>query len=243
MIKPPKAKKEDEESQGDKAVPGSPNFAAAYRQKIDDFYRSKDKRLDAWCAEHGIDLPTDFRDSNFLRPENLLIKDEHIRERYQRQLFFMLYLEYLLWRAAKAVLDVDLWADEKKQQGRLDRWRLIFPGSKTLYKWARGLLSKEDFTQDSSFVMDMHSGSDESIDLGEDFTKRKDPEHLPPANVLERLGDSVRSIPEFFRGDNSAFGFRVACATMTIGITCFLEASQTFFIEQRLLWAMIMVGE
>ena len=29
---------------------------------------------------------------------------------------------------------------------------------------------------------------------------------------------------------------------MTIGIVCFLESTQTFFLQQRLLWAMIMVA-
>ena len=39
-----------------------------------------------------------------------------------------------------------------------------------------------------------------------------------------------------------AFGFRVACATMSIAISAFLEVSQTFFVAQRLVWAMIMVA-
>jgi hypothetical protein len=39
-----------------------------------------------------------------------------------------------------------------------------------------------------------------------------------------------------------AFGFRVACATLTIGIVAFLESSHVFFQEQRLVWAMIIVA-
>lgn len=39
-----------------------------------------------------------------------------------------------------------------------------------------------------------------------------------------------------------AFGFRVACATLTIGIVAFLKQSQLFFQEQRLVWAMIIVA-
>lgn len=39
-----------------------------------------------------------------------------------------------------------------------------------------------------------------------------------------------------------AFGFRVACATMSIAILAFLQDTQVFFIEQRLVWAMIMVA-
>lgn len=39
-----------------------------------------------------------------------------------------------------------------------------------------------------------------------------------------------------------AFGFRVACATLTVGIVAFLKQSQLFFQEQRLVWAMIIVA-
>jgi hypothetical protein len=39
-----------------------------------------------------------------------------------------------------------------------------------------------------------------------------------------------------------AFGFRVACATLTVGIIAFLESSHLFFQQQRLVWAMIIVA-
>ncbi|KAK0247699.1 hypothetical protein LTS09_017183 [Friedmanniomyces endolithicus] len=88
----------------------------------------------------------------------------------------------------------------------------------------------------------MDSGGSEATYLGEDFMRRKDPEHLPPRNAFERVGESIRKLPRFFRSDESAFGFRVVCATMTIAVTCYLEASQAWFLRQRLLWAMIMVA-
>ena len=44
------------------------------------------------------------------------------------------------------------------------------------------------------------------------------------------------------RSTELGFGFRVACATMSIAILAFLQDTQTFFIEQRLVWAMIMVA-
>jgi uncharacterized membrane protein YccC len=71
---------------------------------------------------------------------------------------------------------------------------------------------------------------------------KKDPEHLPPKNGWERFGDIVRACAKFFRSTESAFGLRAACATMSIGIIAFLHDTQTFFIEQRLVWAMFMVA-
>ncbi|KAK5126657.1 hypothetical protein LTR85_009591 [Meristemomyces frigidus] len=241
LVKPPK-KKGDEESKGDMPLPGSAGFAETYRKKVDDFYHLKEKTLSDWCKEHDIDLPDDFFETTFVKPDQMLIHDEHVRERYQRQLFFMLYLEYLLWRASAAVLDIVLYADKRKQEGALKRSKLIFPGSKSLYKWLRSPFGREDLSNDSHFMADMDSGGAESVFLGAEFARKMDPEHQPPRNTAERIGETIRLIPKFFRSDASAFGFRVVCATMTIGIICFLEATQTFFLQQRLLWAMIMVA-
>ena len=49
-----------------------------------------------------------------------------------RQLFFVLYLEYLLWRTSKSMLDVILYVDKRKQEGAFAKNKLIFPGSKTI---------------------------------------------------------------------------------------------------------------
>lgn len=241
LVKPPK-KKGDEESKGDLPVPGSATFAETYRKKLDDFYQSKEKTLNDWCKEHDIELPDDFFESTFVRPEHMLAHDEHTRERYQRQLFFTLYLEYLLWRAGTAVLDLVVYADKRKQEGALKHSKLIFPGSQSFYKWLKSPFRQEDLSNDSHFMADMDSGGAESVYLGAEFARKKDPEHQSPRNAAERIGETIRLIPQFFRSDASAFGFRVVCATMTIAVVCFLEASQTFFLEQRLLWAMIMVA-
>jgi len=241
LIKPPK-KTPDEESKGDQPMPGSPSFVEMYRRQVDDYYSSKKITLSDWAKRHNIPLPDGFFDSTFVKPEQLLIHDEHKRERYQRQLFFTLYLEYLLWRTSLAVLDLVLWADKKKQDGALKRTKLIFPGSKRLYKWVKAVFSEEDLSSDGHYLAEADAGGSESVYLGEDFMRRRDPEHLPPRNAGERIGDGIRKIPRFFRSDSSAFGLRVVCATMTVAIICYLEASQAWFIRQRLLWAMIMVA-
>ncbi|KAK3069551.1 hypothetical protein LTR53_012019 [Teratosphaeriaceae sp. CCFEE 6253] len=241
LVKPPKTQP-DEEKKGDQPVPGSSTFVEAYRRQVNDYYHSKKITLNEWCKEHGIALPNDFAASSFVKPEQPLIRDENKRHHYQRQLFFMLYLEYELWRTSSAVLDLVLWADKKKQDGALARSKLIFPGSKTLYKWVKAVFSQEDLSSDGHYMPEADAGSTESLYLGEEFLRRKDPEHLPPRNTGERIGDAVRRIPAFFRSDASAFGLRVVCATMTIAIVCYLEASQAWFLRQRLLWAMIMVA-
>jgi hypothetical protein len=60
--------------------------------------------------------------------------------------------------------------------------------------------------------------------------------------VGQHFGNGVRAIPRFLGSTESAFGFRVACATLTIGIVAFLKDTRTFFMEQRLVWAMIIIA-
>lgn len=245
FIQPPKNEKNaDVESKAGEgpAPPGSPGFAEAYKKRLDDFYNSKQRTLQEWCAEHGIDLPDDFFSCSFAQPEKLALADEHVRERDQRNLFFTLYLEYLIWRVGKAVLDLVLWVDKRKQEGAFKRSKVIFPGSRTLYDWLKSVIGREDVSQEDSYTADMDMGISQAVYLGQEFEKRKDPEHEAPRNASERFGEQIRNIPKFFRSDASAFGFRAASATLSVGIVCYLHQTQRFFLENRLLWAMIMVA-
>lgn len=242
LVKPPKKKKDEEATGTDHPAPGSPAFAEWYSEKVKGFHKTQEKTLDKWCKENGIQLPPDFFESTFVRPEKWDCLDEDRREKNQRSLFFTLYLEYLLWRASAAVLDLVLYADKRKQEGAFKHNKLIFPGSKTLYKWVAAVFGNEDQSNDSHFIGEMDAGGSNALYLGADFGKRKDPEHLPPTSTAERIGDKIRKLPRFFRSDESAFGFRVVAATMSIAIVCYLHQSQQFFLKQRLLWAMIMVA-
>ena len=60
--------------------------------------------------------------------------------------------------------------------------------------------------------------------------------------MAERVGETVRLIPKFFRSEASAFGLRVAAATMSVGIVNYLRDTQDFFLTNRLLWAEIMIA-
>ena len=80
------------------------------------------------------------------------------------------------------------------------------------------------------------------IHMGDAYKKRKDPDHLPPTTAWQRFGESLRKITGFLRSDESAFGFRVACATMSIAIIAYLGDTQLWFTRQRVVWAMLMVA-
>lgn len=243
LTKAPKKKSEDEENKAGQAPgPGDAAFAESMKTKIDDFYRSKEVTLTSWCEARGIELPEGFFEESFEQREASKEGRGNVPEDMQRQLSFVLYIEYLLWRAGHATLELVLLADKMKQDGKLKHSKLIFPGSRVLGKWIRSVFGQEDFSAGTSYVTDMEDGARQSVFLGKNFEKRKDPEHLQPTNAAQRIGNVIRLIPAFFRHPGSAFGFRVACATMSLAIVGFLHDSQAFFLKQRLLWSEIMVA-
>ncbi|OQO12602.1 hypothetical protein B0A48_02064 [Cryoendolithus antarcticus] len=239
LVKPPKAKTEDVEGKASQTAPGSPAFAEAFRQKLESFRKSRHVTLERWCHENGHQLPAGFFDQP---TEDAVKEEENVPEDQRRQLFFMLYIEYLLFRAGQATLDLVLFADQTKQDGKLAKSRLILPGGKTMRKWFVAVFTHADSSKGDHLLEDIEDGARDSVYMGQDFERRKDPEHLPPQNAMERFGNHVRGIPAFFRDPASAFGFRVACATMSVAIINYLHASQTFFQRNRLLWSMIMIA-
>lgn len=119
--------------------------------------------------------------------------------------------------------------------------RLILPGQRRLRKWVLGL-GREDITLDTESPDSMEAGTN-NVYMGSGFSLRtKDPEHLPPQTAWQHFGSGLRIIPRFLASTESAFGFRVACATMTVGIVAFLKDTEAFFVEQRLVWAMIIIA-
>lgn len=149
-------------------------------------------------------------------------------------------MEELLHSAGNVVLEFVRYADEKEESGKLSRSRLVIPGSKRLLKWVTGTFKVGDSHGDEH--MGDIDGQNNILQLGEAYKVRKDPEHLPPETSFQSIGDKIRMIPAFLRSSESAYGFRVACATMTIGVVAFLHDTQSFFVKQRLVWAMIMVN-
>lgn len=149
-------------------------------------------------------------------------------------------MEQLLHSAGQMVLDFVQFADEKAESGKLSRTRLIIPGGKRLLKWAASTFRAGDSHEDDH-LGDVHAQNN-TLQLGEAYKYRKDPEHLPPRTTWEKFGDKLRIIPKILRSKECGYGCRVACATMTIAIIAYLRETQVFFVRQRLFWAIIMVN-
>src|SRR5204862_6765213 len=124
----------------------------------------------------------------------------------------------------------------------MEKKRLIRPGWRRMKKWIRSCFNEEDGQANSQNPDHSESGTC-TVYIGDAYKAKRDPEHLPPKNAWQNFGNIIRTIPKFLSSPESAFGLRVALATMTVGIVNFLEPTQTFFVKQRLVWAMIIISK
>jgi hypothetical protein len=130
-------------------------------------------------------------------------------------------MEYLLHASGRAVLDFVKFADASVESGKLSKTRLLVPGAKRMKKWLLSVWSSNDGSQEDGHGLgDINETP--SVFMGESYKVRKDPEHLPPVNAFERVGDAIRVIPGFLRSAESAFGFRVVSRPSHIALTCLI---------------------
>ncbi|KUJ08768.1 uncharacterized protein LY89DRAFT_764104 [Mollisia scopiformis] len=233
LVKKPKvAVRGDVEASAEDNGPGRKGFAKRLETGIEQFLKQREGPLREWCAEKGMDHSTE-RDS---------MKPNHypLHQRHQSQLYLILDLEYSFLMAARAILDLVKFADSKVEDGTMAQNRLILPSWRRIKKWIIASYTREDSN------LDYHSYSTRSgtptVYLHDALQSDQDPEHLPPVTLWERSTEKLRGITHFISSAESAFGFRVAAATMCIMIVVYLRNSQQFFIEQRLVWGSIMVA-
>jgi hypothetical protein len=245
LTKPPKNKNganaTDAEAKGDMIKPGDKGFAAYMKEQHDEFYKDKETTLRHWIERKGIKLREDFFDHTGIQPE----LDNHDiatpQKRNQRQLHIVLYIIFLLHSISGAVLNFVEFADERDQA--VVKSRLITPGKKRFRKWITSAFSaNQDSVHDDETTSAGLDRNTTVVHMGDAYNHRKDPEHLPPSNAFEKFGNGIRATSGFLRSSESSFGFRVACATMCIAIIAYLEPTQIWFIQKRVVWAMIMVA-
>ncbi|MCJ1338840.1 hypothetical protein MMC09_004129 [Bachmanniomyces sp. S44760] len=244
LVPRPKERKGDLEAKAETVNPGEDGFAAYYGSKIETFHEQRRITLDLWCKNKGIDWikPEHDQDQIDWRSDTRLQKTSSERHQMQSELYILLYMEFLMNSAADAVMDLVRYADSMAENGRMTKRRLIYPSGGRLRKWFMGMFHSEDASNTNYDNPDSAEAGSYVIDIGDSLQAAKDPEHLPPKNAWERFGNQVRGLSHALGSSQSAFGFRVACATMSIAIIAFLRQSQVFFTTQRVVWALIMVA-
>lgn len=229
----------DVEARGGETAPGEAEFGRSIEEKLQRFYERKGDTIRYWAKERGLSSNSNGASS---RPGTA---NMDFRWRSQGQLYVLLYLEQLMQATGEAVHELVLFADGKVADGTMSSKRLLVPGLHQMHKWAssvlgrRGEQSRDPTAQESSDVLDQGGIA---VHLGPGFARRRDLEHLPPESAWERFGDGVRALSALLSSEASAFGLRVAFATMTVAVVGFVEATQVFFQQHRLVWAMIVIA-
>lgn len=146
------------------------------------------------------------------------------RQRSQQQLYIALYIVFLLNSVNCAILAFVKFADEKDQA--IAENQFIAPSKRRLKKWITSAFELRDYNREDKITIAGFKQNNTIVYVGESYTSKKDPEHLPPKNAWEKFGNLVRATANFLRSPESSFSFRCACATMSIAIIAFLHQTQ-----------------
>lgn len=222
-LKPsPKKKKGDEEN--GTQVAGDEGFNELLEARVQEFYgtRISDIRNNFSTQEP---LTADSISATIER-ENSPDGFNHTRH---SQLYLVLFMEYLLYKAAQSLLDLARFAEHTKQKGTLDRGRLVYPNYKRLKKW---IFSDE--------------GSDEVVDIGDFGGTRKsgisqivpvkDPEHLPASGSMHKVGTFIALVTGVLSSSDSAWALRVACATIAVALPAFFQVFSSPHLRVRVVF-------
>ncbi|KAJ9254625.1 hypothetical protein DTO207G8_3471 [Paecilomyces variotii] len=222
-----RAQETDEERRGELMRPGTANFLSSYR----DIFSS--------CSvSHQQDHDT--REEQLLhnymqnRPQ-VEHWDHAAPEAYSNTLryFLLLHFQTLLSSLGDELLPLLVFLEDcntKPKRLRLPRASRIV----RLIPWLTAMARSRWRRQENADV-------EEDVKLGSAFYNQRDPDHLPPVNLVQSVGDGIRKISSILRTDHAAYGLRGVCAIMTIAILSFLHDSQAFYFGHQFLWAMFAI--
>ncbi len=126
-------------------------------------------------------------------------------------------------------------------RSRTEPWRavaLCSPNWLQLRKFFARILSSDEAQPDQGQDTLTDSPTVGGImHVGDSFAGRHDPDHLPPTTFMQKLGHAISAAWHVVGCEESIQGLRAACAVMCVAIINFLEPTQQFFIQHRIVWA------
>jgi hypothetical protein len=234
--KPRPAPNDEENTDATQHAPDG-TYGAHLEEALHAFHLHRVQGIQRWCENKGIGLLAAVGDGPSHRCKD---QSDHaiLRQQFKRQhIYLMLYLGYMTCSMGKAILKMVRFADSKVDDQTMTKRRLIIPTYRRLKKFVTYIFKSVD----SENVGYDGENTGTTIYVG-DMLKPKDSEHLPPSNFYQNATDQLRVIPHILGSNSSAFGFRVAVATLSIGVTSYLLQTYAFFIRERVLWALMMVA-
>ncbi len=234
----------DVEKDGDTRRPGQEGYGDYLDQRIKDFRKTRTTELKQWANDRGLNSVFQTTLKNASVPPNLH-KTTSATSRdilASKRLHIIMFMEYLLWSVSLAILALVRFAELKAHDGTLTTSRFIFPKLRTLIKWFQGLVAGDPDSGPNFNNLDEPVELVETVYLVSSFNAPKDPEHLPPKNRWQRWGNYLRLVPKFLGSEPVRFGVRVTIGVMSIMILAYLKNTHKFFIQQRVVWAVVMTA-
>ena len=135
--------------------------------------------LKVWCIQKQVPFD-DYTPTGSAEPYSSRLTRIFSHDHARQQLYMILYMEYLLHSVARAVLEMVQEVDKLVENGTMSKRRLIVPGKRRTIKWLKNAFKVEDGTNDNT--MDSMEEKMYTVDLGDAFRKKRNPEHLPAAS-------------------------------------------------------------
>ncbi|KAH8428496.1 uncharacterized protein LDX57_006195 [Aspergillus melleus] len=221
----PRARGTDEEHRVGSMRPGTASFLSSYRgicsipSQQGHCTREEEELLYNYMRNRP---QAEYRDLTVPEPYSITL-------RY----FLLLHFQTLLSSLGGELLQLLLYLEECHAKPK----RLRFPRFGRLARfipWAEAMIRPWRCWQESA-------DAEADVKLGLAFDNKRDPDHLPPVNLVQSVGDRIRKISSVLRTDHAAYGLRGVCAIMTIAIISFLHDSQAFYFGHQFLWAMFAI--
>lgn len=221
-LKPSPKKKNQGDEENRVRVAGDEGFTESLEERVQEFYSTRtDDIRNYFTAQESLTADSI---SATIGKEDAPGGFDHTRH---SQVYLVLFMEYLLYKAALSLLDLARFAETTSKKGALNRNRLVFPNYRRLRKWI--------------FSID---GSDEVVDVGDvggirksnisHIVQVKDPEHLQASGAMHVVGTFIAHVTGILSSSDSAWALRVACATIAVALPAYFEVLVLYIYLTRI---------
>lgn len=248
FTKQAKKMQNDEEGASSQCEPGTTGFAARFEETIQEFYSTRTEGLQKYFEDNDNPPAAGTTTGDTSELEKILVDIEKhniaetaIRERKRSQLYLVLFMEHLLYSAARSVQDLVVFVDKKNAEGVLARRRLVYPTMRRVREWVQSITIGSSGGDDTELAECSDIGATKG-GCGSALVQKRDPEHLPASNVAQRIGGFLARVGGVLVSEESGFGLRVACATLAASLPAFFPTTYAFYLDKRLSWAMVIIA-
>ncbi|PAV21583.1 hypothetical protein PNOK_0154000 [Pyrrhoderma noxium] len=196
---------------------------AKLRAVLDDFRQNKRHRV--------LDLYRAHIDPTFSPPGEDPPPHRYLFQCYTYQYHLMFFAEHLC-----TFLKETIHLEKTRPRSRL--WLPILPLKQIIFwsKWEptdSGLQTNED--EDPDIIQGIDPEKQHLLDV----PQRRDPDALPPGNILEAIGSLFHHSAAGLTRGNAVFGFKAGVVSVLLSLPNFVPSSAFFAYRNRSIWALV----